>query len=47
MARLQALLLAWLQGDEAREYKQGLTSLAAPFLEVFGRGGYVRLEQAA
>ena len=39
MERLRRLILSWLELERDNEYKQGLTSLAAPFLEVFGYGG--------
>lgn len=41
MQRMKRLVLRWLDLEAHNEYKQGLTSLAAPFLEVFGPGGCV------
>lgn len=40
MDRVKHLILTWLREDKKREYKQGLTILAASVLEVFAVGRY-------
>lgn len=43
MDRVRELILTWLREDKQREYKQGLTILAALVLEVFAVGRYSRM----